>query len=97
MSTIHRAGSLHQQNKPHKSRKATKGAANRKTGGRIVADPDDEAQKKKSLKGSSSVVASMTKEQRRLQQRQKLNQRRQQLVHEKRIGSNHGPPKIVVR
>jgi len=97
-ATIHRHGSLHQQNKSHKSRKATKGAVNRKAGGRMVADPSEqEEQRKKNLKAASSIVNNMTKEQRRLQQRQKLNQRRQQLVHDKRIGSNHGPPKIVVR
>ena len=86
-SHSHQPGPLKKAKKPFKSRHSSKGALKRDNKGKVER-----------VNSKSSQFADYSKQERRNHAIQHQNNKRAELMTQKRLGStNQGPPKLVVR
>ncbi|KAL9652277.1 hypothetical protein ABK040_011937 [Willaertia magna] len=87
MSTIHKSGGLHQENKKHKNKHTSKRQLKKDKGGKV---------EKSSFKSSSvSKTLNKSKDQRRNTLKQIRDAKKQQILFKQRFGKSGNPPRIV--
>lgn len=82
----HIPGNLKQQNKPHKTKFASKGELKTSLKGRVES----------SSRTNFKKTIALTKDERKLRQKQLQNNKRKLILEEKRLGHKDHPPKVVV-